>query len=66
MSKEMHKDDALFEALNKKKKRRRRRILITVISILLVAAIALAITVNQLRTRVREQFGSSGTEVLSW
>lgn len=66
MGKEMHRDDALFEELNKKKKRRRRRILITVISILLVVAIALVVAVSYLRTRVREQFGGSGTEVLSW
>ena len=66
MAQKMHRDDELFEALNKKKKRRRRRIWITVICILLVVAIALVITVDRLRTRVREQFGSSGTEVLSW
>ena len=66
MAQKMHRDDELFEALNKKKKRRRRRIWITVIAILLVVAVALAITVDRLRTRVREQFGGSGTEVLSW
>ena len=66
MSQEMNRDDALFEELSKKKKRRRRRILITVLVILAVVGIALVITVNRLRTNVREQFGGSGTEVLSW
>lgn len=66
MSQEMHRDDELFEQLKKKKKRRRRRILITVAVILLVVAVALVLTVSYLRKRVWQQFGASGTEVLSW
>ena len=65
MSQEMNKDDALFEELSRKKKRRRRRILITVLVILTVVGIALVITVNRLRTNVRERFGGTGIEVLS-
>ena len=65
MSQEMNRDDALFEELSKKKKRRRRRILITVLVILAVVGIALVITVNRLRTNVRERFGGTGIEVLS-
>ena len=65
MSQEMHRDDALFEQLNKKKKRRRRRIRITVLVILAIAAVAIFITVSRLRTQVREQFGGTGAKVLS-
>lgn len=65
MSQEMHKDDALFEQLQKNKKRRRRRILTTVLVILAVVGIALVITVSHLRTSVRERFGGSGIDVLS-
>lgn len=66
MSQEMNRDDALFEELSRKKKRRRRRIWITVLLILAVVGIALVITVGRLRTSVRERFGGTGIEVLSY
>lgn len=66
MSQEMNRDDALFEELSRKKKRRRRRIWITVLLILVVVGIALVITVGRLRTSVRERFGGTGIEVLSY
>lgn len=61
-----NKDDALFEALGKNKKRKKRKILITVGIILLVLAIALTATVAGLRKKVRENFGGTGAEVLSY
>ena len=63
---ESNKDDALFEALGKSKKRKKRKILITVGVILLVLAIALTATVAGLRKKVRENFGGSKAEVLSY
>lgn len=66
MSQEMNRDDALFEELSRKKKRRRRRIWITVLLILAVVGVALVITVGRLRTNVRERFGGTGIEVLSY
>lgn len=60
------RDDALFEALGKNKKKRRRRIVITVISVVLVLAIAAAVGVSFLQSKVREQFASSSGEVLSY
>lgn len=66
MSQEMNRDDALFEELSRKKKRRRRRIWITVLLILAVVGIALVITVGRLRASVRERFGGTGIEVLSY
>ena len=66
MSQERNRDDALFEELSRKKKRRRRRIWITVLLILAVVGVALVITVGRLRTNVRERFGGTGIEVLSY
>lgn len=66
MSQEMNRDDALFEELSRKKKRRRRRIWITVLLILAVVGVALVITVGRLRASVRERFGGTGIEVLSY
>lgn len=66
MGQEMNRDDALFEELSRKKKRRRRRIWITVLLILAVVGIALVITVGRLRASVRERFGGTGIEVLSY
>ena len=63
---ESNKDDALFETLGQNKKRKKRKILITVGSVVLVAALALTVTVVGLQKRVRENFGRSGTEVLSY
>lgn len=66
MSQEFQKDDALFEQLSRNKKRRRRKVAIIVTVILVVAAVALVAVVGYLRTQVRERFGSSGAEVLSY
>ena len=63
---EQQRDDALFETLGKNKKRKKRRIIITVVSIILVLAIAAVLVVGGLQRRVREQFGSSSGEVLSY
>ena len=63
---ESNKDDALFEALDKSKKRKKRKILITVGVIVVVLAIALTVTVAGLRKKVRENFGGSSAEVLSY
>lgn len=63
---ETNKDDALFEALDKSKKRKKRKILTTVGVIILVAAIALTVTVLGLRKKVRENFGGSRPDVLSY
>ena len=63
---ESNKDDALFEALDKGKKRKKRKILITVGSIVLAIALILTVTVMGLRKKVRENFGGSGAEVLSY
>ena len=63
---EVHRDDALFEALGKNKKRKRRKIIITVVSIVLVLAIVAFVGVGALQKRVREQFASSQGEVLSY
>ena len=63
---DLQRDDALFEALGKNKKRKRRRIIITVVSILLVLAIFAVVGVGFLQRRVREEFASSGGEVLSY
>lgn len=59
-------DDALFIALGKSKKRKRRKIIITVVAILLVLAIAAITTVNMLQKKVRDQFASTTSEVLSY
>ena len=66
MSEKQQKDDALFEALGKSKKKRKRKIIRTVIVIVLVLAIVLVAGVSILRRRVREQFASNDTEVLSY
>ena len=60
------RDDALFEALGKNKKRKKRKIIITVVSIVLVLAIGAVVGVGFLKNRVREQFGTTAGEVLSY
>ncbi len=65
MPNEMNKDDALFQALEKRKKQRRRKILITVLVILVLAAIAIFIAVTTLRSRVRERFADNSQQTLS-
>lgn len=65
MSNPSPKDDALFEALGKSKKKKKRALLRTVLVIVLVMAAALTVLVTTLRNRVREQFASNKTEVLS-
>ena len=60
------RDDALFETLGKNKKRKRRKVIITVTSIILVLAILGVVGVSILQRRVREQFGTSTGEVLSY
>ena len=62
----LQRDDALFETLGKNKKRKRRKIIITVVSILLVLAIIAVVGISFLQRRVREQFASSQSEVLSY
>lgn len=59
------RDDALFVALDKNRKRKKRRIIITVVSIVAVLAILAVAGVSFLRRQVKEQFGSTGAEVLS-
>ncbi len=58
-------DDALFVELGKSKKRKKRKILLTVVIILLVLGIAAVCGVTILQKRVRDQFASTGGEVLS-
>ena len=62
---QVQRDDALFEALDKNRKRKRRKIIITVVSIVLVVAVLAVLGVSFLQRRVREQFASTGAEVLS-
>ena len=66
MSKDVQKDEALFEALGKSKKKRRRKVIRTVIAVILVVAIVLVGAVTYLQRQVKEQFASSGAEVLSY
>ena len=66
MSNENQRDDALFEELSKSKKKRRRKILLTVTAVILVVAIVLVVAVVSLRKQVREQFASSGDEILTY
>lgn len=58
-------DEALFQALGKSKRARRRRVLRTVIILVCVLAAGVTGGVIYLRRQVREQFASSGQEVLS-
>lgn len=62
----VQKDDALFETLGKNKKKKRRRIIITLVSVVLVLAVIAVLGVSFLQRRVREQFASNNTEVLSY
>ena len=62
----VQKDDALFETLGKNKKKKKRKILITVISIVVVLAIIIGLGISFLQKRVREQFGTSSGEILSY
>lgn len=66
MSKDVQKDEALFEALGKSKKKRRRKIIRTVVAIVLILAIVLTGAVIYLRQQVKEQFASNSVEVLSY
>lgn len=66
MSKEVQKDEALFEALGKNKKKRRRRIIRTVVILVLVTAMVLTAAVVYLRQQVRERMSTSTVEVLSY
>ena len=58
-------DEALFQALGKSKRAKRRRVLRTVIILVCVLAAGVTGGVIYLRQQVREQFASSGQEVLS-
>ena len=60
------RDEALFEALGKSRKKKKRKIITTIVVVVLVAAIVLVAGVSILQRRVREQFLSSDTEVLSY
>ena len=62
----LRRDDALFEALGKSKKKKKRKILRTILIVVLVVAIVLVAGVAILQKKVREQFASSDTEVLSY
>lgn len=66
MSEKPQKDDALFDELGKQKKKRKRKIIRTAVIVIVVLAIVLVAGVSILQRRVREQFASSGTEVLSY
>ena len=60
------RDEALFEALGKSKKKKKHKIIRTIIIVVLVIAIVLVAGVSILQRRVREQFASSASEVLSY
>lgn len=72
MSKKEHekqpqaRDEALFEALGQSKKKKKRKIIRTVVSIVVVLAIVLTVGIAVLQRRVREQFASGRSEVLSY
>lgn len=59
------RDEELFEALGKSKKAKKRKLVRTIVIILVIAALVLTVGVIFLRRRVREQFASSSSEVLS-
>ena len=65
METEQKRDDALFEALQRKKKRKRRRMIRTLIIVLLLVAAGLTGGVLYLRRQVSKRFASSGAEVIS-
>ena len=58
-------DEALFQALGKSKRAKRRRVLRTVIIVVCILAAGATGGVIYLRRQVREQFASTGQEVLS-
>ena len=60
-----NRDDALFEALNRKKKKKRRKIIRTVIIVVLVLAAALVAGIFYLRRQVAVRFAGSGGDVTS-
>lgn len=60
------RDEALFEALGKTRKQRKRRIVRTIVIILVVLAVVLVTAVSVLRRRVWENYGSRGSDVLSY
>ena len=59
------RDDALFDALNRKKQKRKRKIIRTVIIVLLVLAVVLVGGVLYLRRQVAKRFAGSGDDVTS-
>ena len=59
------RDDALFEALNRKKKKRRHKVIRTVIIIVLLILLALTAGVVYLRRQVVRHFTASAGEVIS-
>ncbi len=58
-------DDVLFEALGNAKKKRKRKIMITVAVIVAVVGIGLTAAVISLKNKVKDEFGSTGEEVIS-
>ena len=59
------RDDALFEALNRKKKKRKRKIIRTVVIVVLLLAGALVGGTLYLRRRVAVRFANSAGDVIS-
>ena len=66
MEEQNPRDEALFEALGKSKKKEKHKIIRTIIIVILVTAIVLVAGVSILQRRVREQFASGASEVLSY
>ena len=60
------RSEALFEELSRKKKQHRNKIIRTVVIIIAVVAIVLVAAVTILTRQVRERFGPSGEDVLSF
>lgn len=65
MEQENKRDDALFEALNRKKKKRKRKAIRTVVIIILVLAAVLVAGVLHLRRQVAVRFANSAKEATS-
>ena len=66
MEEQNPRDEALFEARGKSKKKEKHKIIRTIIIVILVTAIVLVAGVSILQRRVREQFASGASEVLSY